>query len=95
MGHNIGVSKSYYKPTNMELLMDYLKAVDTLTMNKVSIHLEKEVIELKEKQDEISLMKLKHEKEMEAMDQKLNKIMSIVQQNPKLAHAKPKALPSV
>ena len=30
MGHDIGVSKSYYKPTEKEILEDYLKAVDDL-----------------------------------------------------------------
>lgn len=84
MGHNIGVSKSYYKPTDMELLKDYLKGVEVLTLNKVSSQLEKEVIELKEKQDEISLMKLKHEKEMQAMDQKLDKVISMIHENPKI-----------
>src|SRR5919198_6096575 len=33
MGHNIGVSKSYYKPTEHEVLEDYLKAKDSLTIN--------------------------------------------------------------
>ncbi len=33
MGHDIGVSKSYYKPTEREILEDYLKAVDLLSVN--------------------------------------------------------------
>ena len=33
MGHDIGVSASYYKPTENEVLEDYLKAVDLLTIN--------------------------------------------------------------
>lgn len=32
MGHDIGVSKSYYKPTEKEILEDYLKAVDLLSI---------------------------------------------------------------
>jgi len=32
MGHNIGISASYYKPTEKEILDDYLKAVDLLTV---------------------------------------------------------------
>lgn len=32
MGHDIGVSASYYKPTERELLEDYLRAVDLLTI---------------------------------------------------------------
>ena len=37
MGHDIGVSASYYKPTENEVLQDYLKAVDTLTINSDKI----------------------------------------------------------
>ena len=33
MGHNIGVSGSYYKPSEKEVLEDYLKAIDLLTIN--------------------------------------------------------------
>jgi len=33
MGHDIGISESYYKPTEREILDDYLKAVDILTIN--------------------------------------------------------------
>src|SRR5215208_2681098 len=48
-GRDIGVSGSYYKPTQKELLEDYLKAVDLLTINEDSKKLEKQFIELKEK----------------------------------------------
>ena len=34
MGHNIGVSKSYYKPSEKEVLEDYLNAVGALTLSK-------------------------------------------------------------
>jgi len=36
MGHNIGVSASYYKPTEREVLEDYLKAIDSITINSNS-----------------------------------------------------------
>ena len=39
LGHNIGISGSYYKPTEKEVLLDYLNAVDFLTIsdeNKLS-----------------------------------------------------------
>jgi hypothetical protein len=32
MGHSIGISDSYYRPTEGQLLRDYLKAVDLLTI---------------------------------------------------------------
>jgi hypothetical protein len=49
MGHDIGVSASYYKPTEREVLQDYLKAVDLLTINSDKIILQKQVAELNEK----------------------------------------------
>ena len=33
MGHDIGVSASYYKPNEREVMEDYLKAVDSFTIN--------------------------------------------------------------
>jgi hypothetical protein len=47
MGHDIGVSALYYKPTENEVLQDYLKAVDTLRVNSDKILLQKQVTELK------------------------------------------------
>jgi predicted kinase len=49
MGHDIGVSASYYKPTEREVMEDYLKAVDSLTINADKVVLQKQVAELKEK----------------------------------------------
>lgn len=49
MGHDIGVSASYYKPTEHEVLEDYLKAVPLLTINGDNVVLQKQVEELKEK----------------------------------------------
>jgi hypothetical protein len=49
MGHDIGVSASYYKPTEREILEDYLKAIDLLTINGDTIVLQKKVTELQEK----------------------------------------------
>ena len=48
MGHNIGVSASSYKPTEKEVLEDYLKAVDVLTIVGDKTMLQRQVFELKE-----------------------------------------------
>jgi hypothetical protein len=48
LGHDIGLSGSYYKPTEKEILEDYLKTVDLLTINNNQKVLEKQIIELKE-----------------------------------------------
>jgi small-conductance mechanosensitive channel len=49
MGHDIGLSGSYYKPKEKDVLEDYLKAVDVLTINAGKTLLQKQVSELKEK----------------------------------------------
>jgi len=49
LGHDMGISGSYYKPTEKEVLEDYLKAVDLLTINNNQKILEKQITELKEK----------------------------------------------
>lgn len=49
MGHDIGISGSYYKPTEKEVLEDYLKAVTLLTISNDNIILQKEVAELQQK----------------------------------------------
>jgi hypothetical protein len=53
MGHNIGISKSYYKPTQKDVLEDYLKSVDGLTVyeRKDNSILKEEVEKLKERNE--------------------------------------------
>ena len=72
MGHDIGVSASYYKPTEREVLEDYLKAVDLLTINSDKLILQKQVLELKEKsKDSEYIIKAKlQEKDMEIENMK-------------------------
>jgi hypothetical protein len=54
MGHDIGISASYYKPTEHDVLQDYLKAVDLLTINDDKLTLQKQVTQLTEKSKEES-----------------------------------------
>jgi hypothetical protein len=53
LSHSIGISNSYYRPTENELLEDYLKAVESLTINKTNNNkkLEKEIEDLREKNE--------------------------------------------
>lgn len=65
MGHNIGLEHSYYKPTDDELLAEYMKAVPHLTINDFNV-VRLENIELKKKlanEDRISRL----EKKLEAL----------------------------
>jgi hypothetical protein len=55
MGHDSGISESYWRPTEKEVLEDYLKAVDFLTINTdyhKATTLQKQVVELTEKSEE-------------------------------------------
>jgi integrase len=56
MGHSVGISDSYYKPTETELLEDYLKSIDALTVSPEN-HLRHEVEKLKVENAEIDIMK--------------------------------------
>ena len=52
MGHDIGLANSYYKPSQQELLEDYSKAVDLLTIRYDKSKLEKQIEDLKEKTED-------------------------------------------
>lgn len=52
MNHSTGISDSYYRATEQELLEDYLKAVDKLSINDDKVTLQKQVAELTEKSKE-------------------------------------------
>ena len=82
MGHKSDtLQKSYYKPVEKDLLEDYIKASDLLTINEEN-RLRKRVTQLEEKQDEISYIKFKYEREMkelrEDMENKFTKIFQKV-----------------
>jgi hypothetical protein len=49
MSHDTGITKHYFKPKQEELLEDYLKVIDLLTINNKQKILEKEIMELREK----------------------------------------------
>jgi len=55
LNHDIGVSASYYKPTEHHLLEDYLRVVDLLTINEEN-KLKKEVKDLTQKNSEKEYM---------------------------------------
>ena len=48
LGHSIGLSNSYYRPDANEILTEYLKAVDLLTVNEQNrLHRKVEILEVK------------------------------------------------
>jgi hypothetical protein len=52
MGHDIGISASYYKPKEQEVLGDCLKASHLLTISNDNLILQKQMNELTKKSDE-------------------------------------------
>jgi hypothetical protein len=79
MGHDIGVSESYYKPTEREVLEDYLKAVDLLTINSDKLVLQKQVLELKEKsKEENYIIKGKFEEQIQNMKGKYDSDIALL-----------------
>jgi hypothetical protein len=83
MGHNIGVSSSYYRPQEKEVLADYLKAVDVLTISNEGMALKKQVAELQQKsKDNEYIMKGKmqeREGEMKVLSDQVNLMQSQMQ----------------
>ena len=83
MGHNIGVSASYYKPTEKEVLDDYLKAENLLTINNGNVILQKEVAQLQQKSkdsDYIIRGKLQEkDEEIKTMQEQFNTMQSQLQ----------------
>jgi hypothetical protein len=74
MDHKTGISDSYYRPTEQDLLEDYLRAVDYLTIDKndkMANQLQKQVAELADKQDQRLAEK---EKETEDIKKDLERI---------------------
>ena len=67
MGHDIGVSSSYYKPTEGEVLEDYLKAVALLTISNDAFISKKQILEMKEeaRENEYTIMTKLKEKDVE------------------------------
>jgi integrase len=71
LGHksNLGLDKSYYRPSEQEVLQEYCKAIDYLTINDEH-RLQRKVVELTQQQDDIELMKAEQQrKDLEFREQ--------------------------
>lgn len=74
LGHDTGLSISYYKPSVKTLLEDYLKAVDVLTINVDRILLQKQVAELTERsKEENDIIKRKLSEKEKEIEEIINK----------------------
>jgi integrase len=97
MGHRSGLTKSYFKPGDMELLegsdkaLGYTAVINDLTINE-DYRLHRKIDELIKKKDEIEIMEMKHREEIKTMRDQMSQIMTMIRQNPKLAKVKPEVL---
>lgn len=82
MGHDIGLANSYYKPSERELLDDYIKAVELLTISSEAAKLERQVSELKEKSKDneyiIKAKLLEKDEEIKQIQEQLRTLTSLV-----------------
>jgi predicted RNase H-like nuclease (RuvC/YqgF family) len=77
LGHDTGLSMSYYRPSAKTLLEDYLKAVDYLTINEEN-RLRKKVMEFTQKQSEIEIMNYEKTQELAAqLESKTQEIVAL------------------
>ena len=74
MGHSVGLDDCYFKPSEKQLLAEYLKAVNELTVSPEN-RLKKRVTELESKQSEIDVLKY----QQQLMNDRLDKAGLIVE----------------
>ena len=73
LSHSTGISDSYYRATEQELLDDYLKAMDSLTIDERN-KLKKRIDKLEEKnEDEKYIIKAKLQEKDEQINQLIQK----------------------
>lgn len=61
LGHKIGLASAYYKPTEQEMLNEYMKAVNLLTINEENRLKQKvEILEIEKSQ--LAILKKDFEK---------------------------------
>ena len=83
MGHSIGISDSYYRATEAELLEEYLIAVDLLIVEE-RYELEKQVMQLSQHSKEESYVikgqLLEKEEQIKSLSYKFDDLQSMVEQ---------------
>lgn len=62
--------------------------MDVLTINEEN-KLRRKVKALTQREDEVQKMKYEHQQEMKLMQDKMNRIMEMIQENPELARLRP------
>jgi integrase len=95
MGHSIGISASYYKPKESDILEDYLHAVDLLTINDTDNKLRSRLSEMEqigkkesyvikgklyEKEHEINLLRQRDEMNTDAISALSDKLAYVIRE---------------
>ena len=90
MGHTIGVSDSYYRPTEREILEDYIKAVNVLEVDKNNKELvEKELKKLREKNENSeNIIKSKLQEKDDAFTALSDQVMALMEEVQRLKMTK-------
>ncbi len=96
VNHSTGLDSVYYKASEEEIYLEYLKAVDNLTIsNENKLRPLRNENEQKN-QEEILKLKEKYANDLDTirdeMNQKFTQILSLIQQNPVVANIKPEIL---
>jgi len=76
MGHDIGVSASYYKPTEREVLEDYRLAIPLLTISSSSDIIK---AKLQDRDNAMQKMKEKHDADIALLKQKMSLMEQIIE----------------
>ena len=69
LGHSIGLNKAYYRPGEDEILQEYLKAVDLLTINEEN-RLKTENIKLKTETSKVNQL----QEQLDSMKNEINSL---------------------
>jgi integrase len=73
MGHSVGISDSYYRPTEKDLLEEYIKAIDALTIsneNRLKMQVEVLVASTKETEEMINAKLAEKDRELQLLRQR-------------------------
>ncbi len=96
VGHSTGLDSVYYKASEEEIYLEYLKAIDNLTISNANKSKQMRKENEQKDQEEILKLKEKHEADLalikEDMNLKFDHIFSLIQQNPLLTNVKPEIL---
>ncbi|HEX5185772.1 MAG TPA: hypothetical protein VFV86_02690 [Nitrososphaeraceae archaeon] len=96
VGHSTGLDSVYYKASEEEIILEYLNAIDNLTISNESKIRSMSRENEQRDQEEIIKLKEKYANDLvsirDEMNQKFNQIFSLIQQNPLLANVKPEIL---